>query len=497
MTITIIGLGPGDAQQLTRQAWQILDEAEEVYLRTRQHPTVSELPAHLKLHSFDEVYEQAENFEQVYDTIAHQVLRLGQRPGGVIYAVPGHPLVGESSVTRILHLAEQEQAGPVRIVGAPSFIDPILAALRLDAMAGLQIADAVEIANACHPPLNPDVPAIVGQVYSRQVAAALKLSLMNQYPDEHVVILLHALSTPEERVEALPLHELDQRDLSHLTALYLPPLPPVSSLEAFQDTIARLRAPDGCPWDREQTHQTLRRNLLEESYEVLHALDADDANGLCEELGDLLLQIVLHSQIARESGEFSLAQVINHVDAKIKRRHPHVFGDPNNAGQRLQVSGVQDVLDNWESIKRSERQDAHHDELEARRSALAGVPLTLPALAQAEAYGHRAARLGFDWPDLSGVLDKLDEELDEIRQAGDPAARAAEFGDLLFTLANVARWLEIDPEAALRQANLRFAQRFQHVEEQAYAQGRQLSDISSDELDKIWQTAKEVVASQS
>jgi len=480
MTITIVGLGPGDALHITREAWSALEKADEVYLRTEQHPAVKGLPDHLSLKSFDHVYEQAQSFDQVYDTIAAQVVRLGQRPQGVVYAVPGHPLVGESTVTRILKLAEQTGL-TVRIVNGVSFIAPILVSLRMDALNGLQMADAIEMAAQYHPPLNPDVPAIIGQVYSREVATEVKLTLMNQYPDDHPVKLMHAMGTDQERVETLPLYELDHRDdVGHLTALYVPPLARPGAFETFQDTIAHLRAPEGCPWDREQTHQSLRRNLLEETYEVLNALDADDMDALREELGDLLLQIVLHSQIAVEDGEFSLSDVIASIDAKIKRRHPHVFGD-------IKVSGVGDVVANWEAIKKGERAENGN----GHKSALDGVPRDLPALAQAEAYSDRASRVGFDWPSLDGVLDKVAEEMREIRAADNREERAEEFGDLLFALVNAARWMRIDPEAALRTANAEFAARFRDVEAQARAQSRDLEGMSLADLDGLWKLAKQ------
>ncbi len=480
MTITIVGLGPGDAQQITREAWSVLVLADEVYLRTEHHPTVKGLPDHLSLHSFDHVYDQAQSFDEVYHNIAEQVIRLGQRPQGVVYAVPGHPLVGESTVTRILKLAEQAGLA-VRIINGVSFVTPILVSLGMDALSGLQMADAMDIAAQYHPPLNPDVPAIIGQLYDRQMASEVKLTLMNQYPDDHPVKLMHAARTDEERVGTLPLYELDGRDdVSHLTALYVPPLAQPGAFETFQDTIAHLRAPDGCPWDREQTHQSLRRNLLEEAYEVLAALDAEEADALREELGDLLLQIVLHSQIAVEEGEFSMSDVIASIDAKIKRRHPHVFGD-------VQVSGVGDVVANWETIKQGERAENGN----GLKSALDGVPRDLPALAQAEAYSERASRVGFDWPSVDGILDKVAEEAREIRAATSPQERTEEFGDLLFALVNTARWMKIDPEAALRAANEKFVARFRDVEALARAQSRDLKGMSLADLDELWELAKQ------
>jgi tetrapyrrole methylase family protein/MazG family protein len=483
MSITLVGLGPGNPAHLTREAWQVLAEADEVYLRTQKHPTISALPQGLVLHSFDLLYEEADDFEGVYTAIAAEVLALGRRPQGVVYAVPGHPLVGEASVERILDAA-REAGLPVRVVAGLSFVEPVLTALGLDALAGLQLADATELATMHHPPLNPDLPALVAQLYGPALAADLKLTLMNQYPPEHPAILVHSAGTAQEQTVTVPLYELDrQSDVAHLTTLYLPPLARVSSFEGFQETIARLRAPDGCPWDREQTHQSLRSNLLEEAYEVLAALDQEDAEALREELGDLLLQIVLHAQIAVEAGEFSMADVIATVDAKIKHRHPHVWG-------KRVVSGAEEVVHNWEVLKAQERRAKVSDDAHPS-SALSGVPQALPALTQAEAYGRRAARVGFDWPDVGGVVEKIGEEMQELQSATDEQERTAELGDLLFAVVNWARWLNLDPEAALRQTNARFAQRFAWVEAEARRQGLDPVQMELDELEALWQAAKE------
>jgi tetrapyrrole methylase family protein/MazG family protein len=219
---------------------------------------------------------------------------------------------------------------------------------------------------------------------------------------------------------------------------------------------------------------------LEETYEVLEALDADDVTALREELGDVLLQVALHTQIAVDQEEFRMPDVIAGIREKLIRRHPHVFGQVN-------VSGAEEVIVNWETIKQEER--AHSNKSE-HTSLLDGVAKGLPALAQAEAYGSRAARAGFDWEDVSGVLKKVDEELREIAEAQDDEARRAEFGDLLFSLVNVARWLKIDPETALRMTNARWAARFREVERAARASGRSMQEMSLDELDALWEAAK-------
>jgi tetrapyrrole methylase family protein/MazG family protein len=471
--ITIVGLGPGDPKQLTLEAQQILQEAGEVYLRTCHHPTVASLPSGLSLRFFDHLYEEKETFAEVYDEVARQIVGLGRRPEGVIYAVPGHPLVGEASVQRVLSLAEQQGMG-VRVVEGLSFIESVLTCLGLDALAGLQIADATELAALQHPCLNPDLPTLVGQLYDQQLTSDVKLTLMNLYPDEHPVTLAHGAGTDQAQTMTVPLYELDrQSDVDHLTSLYVPPLPQPSSLEAFQDTIARLRAPGGCPWDREQTHQSLRPHLLEETHEALAALDADDTDALREELGDLLLQIVLHAQIAVEAGEFSLAQVVEEIDAKIKRRHPHVFGG-------VVVADVGEVLHNWEEIKKEE----------GKHSVLDGVSSALPALARAQAIQKRVARVGFDWPDVEGVVAKIAEEVTELREAQGVEEREKELGDLLFSVVNLARWLDVDAESALRGACERFIQRFSGMEDLCRERGLDLSELSLAEQDELWEEVK-------
>lgn len=477
--VTIMGLGPGDPELLTRQAWQILESVSEIYLRTRQHPVVAGFPSQIRVHSFDALYESGETFESVYAQIVESVLNLARRTEGVVYAVPGHPLVAEATSQEIARRAKQEGI-PVRIVEGLSFLEPTFTALGIEPITHTALVDALELNSAHVPPFPPSAPAIIAQVYSRDVASEVKLTLMATYPDEHPVKLVHAAGTAEVKVEALPLYEIDRSSqIGLLSALYVPPLEPETSFEAFQEIIAHLRAPDGCPWDREQTHLSLRPSLLEETYELLSALDAEDVDGMREEFGDLLLQIVLHAQIASEYGEFNMTDVLRGIHTKIVHRHPHVFGD-------LDLRDKQGVLQNWERLKEQERAVNG----KAEDSLLDGVALALPALVQAEQYQRRAARVGFDWPDIQGVLDKLDEELAEVHSAQDARERASEIGDLLFAVVNLARWNDVDPESALREANARFRKRFFHIEQAAKAQGRSISDLSTDEMEAFWQEAK-------
>jgi len=477
--ITLLGLGPGDEDLLTRQAWQTLENAPEIYLRTRQHPSVTDLPDNLTVFSFDHLYEELDSFEDVYAQIVEQVLELGQRSEGVIYAVPGHPLIAEATGPEILRRACEMEI-PTRVIDGLSFLEPVFSALRLDPFPHTALVDALELGLAHHPPFPPDAPALIAQIYSQHVASEVKLTLMNLYPDEHPVKLVHAVGTKNEIIEDLLLYEIDRSPHIGLqTVLYLPPLGEYTSFEALQEITAHLRAPEGCPWDQEQTVQSLRPDLLEEAYEVLAAIDADDSAKMQEEFGDLLLMVAMLSQINNEDGDFNSAAVIQGISTKLVRRHPHVFGD-------LDVDGVGTVLKNWEQIKAQERAANG----EAEKSLLDGISIALPALSQAQEYQARAARVGFDWPEIEGVLDKICEEIEEIRQAPDDAARAAELGDLFFAVVNLTRWLKIDAETALREANSRFKARFAYIERTARQQERSLSAMSLEELDALWDEAK-------
>jgi len=437
MGITIIGLGPGDPSLMTCEARELLEKAQEVYLRTKRHPAVDSLPHHLQLHSFDHLYEKVETFEEIYERIAQEILRLGDRPEGVLYAVPGHPLVGEASVHRILALAG-EKGVPVRIVAGISFLEPIFSLLKVDPLAGLQIGDAVTLASDLHPGFNPDIPALIGQLYSRTVAADLKLTLMNLYPDDHPVILIQGAGGPEVKRRTILLYELDhQEGIDHLTSLFIPPLSAPGSFSFLQDIVARLRAPDGCPWDREQTPQSLRPFLLEETYEALEALDLEDTERLREELGDLLLEVLLQVQIAAEGGEFKMPDVLGGIIAKLIRRHPHVFGE-------VEATTPGEVISHWQEIKREEGQLAE--------GPFADLPLTMPALARAQRIQQVASARGLTVEmDEAELLARVKKGLEELSQLAREEAEEV-WGGLLFDLVALANLKGVDAESALRKA---------------------------------------------
>jgi tetrapyrrole methylase family protein/MazG family protein len=285
--------------------------------------------------------------------------------------------------------------------------------------------------------------------------------------------------------DATTVGELTAADLAE--PLYLAPVAPVADVASpwgMPWISARLRAPDGCPWDREQTHASLRNHLLEEAYEVYDALEGGATPELAGELGDLLLQVVLHAQLAAEAGVFDMTDVWAAIASKIVRRHPHVFGES-------EARTARDVNRQWERIKANERAAAADETgAEAPKSALDGISRSLPALAASQEMQERAANLGYDWPSIDGVLDKVREEVGELVEAPDDDARAEELGDLLFVLVNVGRKTGIEVEAALRSANEKFRRRFRHVERSAAAQGVALRDLSFEELDALWDAAK-------
>jgi tetrapyrrole methylase family protein / MazG family protein len=357
-----------------------------------------------------------------------------------------------------------------------NLISSVFETLRITPPSKLILLEAQTLASAHVPPFPPDMPSLLIGVDSSELALHIKKVLLAVYPKEHQIYIIDDGKMKEERLDGI-----DVGDFSPSTCLYVPVLGEGTSFESFAEIVAHLRAPDGCPWDKEQTHQTLRTHLLEEAYETLTAIDENDPESMREEFGDLLLQIVLNSQIANEANEFTITQVIKNINDKLIRRHPHVFGD-------VKVDGVDGVLTNWEKLKEKERSEKKEE-----KGLLDGVAGALPALTQAQEYQDRAARVGFDWPEVDGVLDKVREEIDEIKQAQNIEEVTDELGDLFFVIVNLARWKKVDAESALRGTNIKFKKRFAYVEQGAKKQGRNLSDMTLEEMDVLWNEAKKVL----
>ena len=476
VSLTIVGLGPGIAGYLSLETMHALENAEKVILRTSMHPTVTELEKQqMKFVSCDHFYEEGRNFEEVYAQIVDYVLTEAKN-SKVVYAVPGSPLVAERTVVLLREVCAKEGLA-LEILPAMSFLDLAYVKLNLDPITGLRIADAADeklLSDAGRYPL------IITQVYSKMVAAELKLNLMEVMDDEDEVFFMRNLGLPDEVCKAVPLYELDrQENIDHLTTVYVPAFKTGKmDMTPLIEVVKTLREPGGCVWDREQTHESIRKGLIEETYELLEAIDNKDLKGMREELGDVLLQVVFHARLAEEEGGFVMQDVINDIVEKLINRHPHVFGT-------IEVGSSEEVIHNWEKIKAEEKKE--------RTLVLDGISPGLPTLMRSYKLQSKAAKVGFDWPDDDGVLKKIQEELQELAEAvaeNNPDNIEWELGDVLLVMANYARHLGVEPETALNRANNRFVSRFNFIEQAVLTSGRNWADFSLVELEELWQEAK-------
>ncbi len=478
-TIHIIGLGAGDFLQLPLGVYRTLKKADPLYLRTADHPVVKELEQEgLRYESFDSVYEKHDEFAPVYREIAETLIANSQKEP-IFYAVPGHPLVAEQTVQFLID-AEKEGRCELSIAGGQSFLDAIFGALRIDPIEGFQLIDGTGIDSDR---LNMNEHLLIAQVYDQFSASEVKLSLMEKYPDDYPVTIVTAAGSAGERLRTVPLHELDRSaEIDNLTTVYVPPASDqemrLKEWQTFRDIVAMLRSPEGCPWDREQTHESLRPYLLEEAHELLQAIEEQDDEAIAEELGDVLLQVLLHAQIGQDNGFFQLEDVLQAVSSKMIRRHPHVFGE-------VDVSSADEVVHNWQEIKQQEKP--------AGESLLDGQYRSTSALLTSYNYQKKAAKVGFTWKDADGAWAKFEEELQEFRDEvakGSKEEQLDEFGDLLFTLVNLARFYGLSPEQAMVQANRKFRTRFRYVEKCVARGGRAFADYTLEELDGFWNEAK-------
>lgn len=489
--ITVVGLGSGDPDRLTLGSLKLLQEAQERYVRTKDHPVVAWLEeTGVSFTSFDEVYEAKDDFPSVYEEIVERLIAAAKTaPEGkeVLYAVPGHPMVAEATVKRLQERCPVEGI-ELKITGGESFLDAAFISLGFDPIEGFQLLDASELSGGR---LDPRRHTLIGQVYDEFTASDVKLGLMDIYPDDYPVVVGHALGvTGAEQVLRIPLYELDRiQGYGNLSLVYVPASPDeqlrIRSFERLHEIVSILRSPEGCPWDREQTHQSIRKNLIEETYEVLETIDDDDPDHMREELGDLLLQIMLHSQMEEETGMFTAYDVIQELNEKLLYRHPHVFGN-------LSAEDAEAALKNWDAMKAEEKRRKGIEP--EKLSALSGVPRDLPALMKAYKLQKKAAKVGFDWDSIDGVWAKIEEELAEFKEAVTGGHKAEdqtlELGDVLFSIVNAARYIGADPEEALSMTIAKFVRRFTYVEDKLREAGKTPSDSNLAEMDKLWDEAK-------
>lgn len=481
--ITIVGLGAGDLDQLPFGVYKIMTKAENLFLRTKEHPIIEELSSEISFEAFDWIYEENNDFDEVYRKIADALLEKAAN-ANIVFAVPGHPLVAEKTVQ--LLLTEGRQKGyTIRIKGGQSFLDSTFQALEIDPIEGFQLVDALTLKSE---ELQLNGHVIITQVYDQMVASDVKLTLMEQLPDDYKVKIVTAAGSSQQLIKEVLLYELDREtSVNNLTSVYIPPVENNEILHhqftSLRQIIAQLRGPNGCPWDKEQTHLSLKRYLIEECYELLEAIEEEDIDHIVEELGDVLLQVVLHAQIGEDDGMFSIDDVIKGIADKMVRRHPHVFGETT-------VQGTEEVLSNWDEIKRKEKDSTR------KESILDSVSAALPALSKAFHLQKKAAKVGFDWPTIDGTWEKVKEEIkefeDELVSNNDEHLLMKEFGDVLFALVNVGRHYKIEPEEALSSTNKKFYDRFRYIEKKAAEHQRELQDMTLEEMDEYWNEAKKI-----
>lgn len=473
-TLYVLGLGPAGLESMTLGDYQLLKKADQIFFRTIHHPCAQDLLKEgIRAESFDQLYDQGQSFDQVYEGIVSALEQALEMYPEVVYAVPGHPAVAERSVQLIVDKLSAKFV--VKIRPALSFLDPLFGAIPFDPIEGFLLRNYDNLRESG---ITGKEWLVIPQVYSSLIASEVKLDLMNVYPDEASIYIVQALGTTEQNVCKCLLYELDHHGFDHLTTVVVPPHSEGISMTKLLEVMAKLRSPEGCPWDQEQTHESLKPYLVEESYEVLEAIEAKDMYNLAEELGDLLLQVVFHVQVAQESGEFEFHDVLRGIIHKLIRRHPHVFGD-------VQVTSSSEVVKNWDQIKKEEK---GHEE---QKKGFFDFPRGLPALMLATKTQKKVAKVGFDWPDLQGPLAKVYEELKELEEAvSEGKGIQEELGDTLFACVNLSRFLKLDAEESLRAAVRKFQARYMRMLELVSLDGKKLEDMSLETMDEYWEMAK-------
>lgn len=466
--ITLVGLGVARGD-LTLNAVEALMSGEKVLLRTEVTPAADFLREKgVPFETLDDIYEENEDFDEVNDAAAERVIDAA-RSGGVIYGVPGGAGLMDATVSAVIRRAAEEKLD-WRVIPGVGLYER--AAAEAGALDGANVLAAIDVTEDTV--IDVRRPLVVCEVSDRMAASDLKLSLMEHYPEQWPVYC---------GGEKLTLDEIDRRKhYDHLTCLVLPPLALEEAehydLDHLMQIVTRLRAPGGCPWDREQTHRSMKADLVDETYEVLDAIDRDDPDALADELGDVLLHIAMHAAIGQEHGEFTIRDVLDDVCRKMIRRHPHIFGD-------VHAETSEEVLQNWEAIKKQEKS------LQSQTGVMREVPRSFPALMRAAKVQKKAKNVGFDWDDAKEALKKVREETGEVEEVwDDPEKLFSELGDLLFATVNICRMKKVPPELALQGATEKFIRRFSYVEEHAKMQGRELNGMTLEEMDVLWEECK-------
>lgn len=478
--IKIVGLGPGSPDALTIGAVEALQGSKNLYFRTEKHPTVDYLKNRLEtFKTCDNYYEEGSNFDEVYSNIARSMIEEYKISGELVYAVPGHPLVAERSVLNLINLCKENNI-EYKILPAVSFIDAMMDRLQIDPIEGLKIIDAFDVKNQV---LDKRIGTIITQVYNPLIASEVKLELLEYYNDETEIYYVRAAGIEgQESIRKIPLYELDmQEDIDYLTSVYIPKdLNNKKDIYDFINTVEVLRGDNGCPWDIEQTHESIKNQLIEECYEVVDAIENDDIDSMIEELGDVLLHIVFHAVIGKEDGYFNMSDIIESINTKMIYRHPHVFGE-----EKLDSS--EKVIDQWEQLKTKEK------EFKSLTEEMEKVARSLPSLIRAHKIQKKAAKVGFDFENVDEVVEKIKEEINEVLEvykSNNKEKITSEIGDLLFACVNLSRFLKVDEEEALNSSTNKFIKRFSFIEKNYEKLGKKLNKDNIKDMNILWEESK-------
>ncbi|NLK64755.1 MAG: nucleoside triphosphate pyrophosphohydrolase [Tissierellia bacterium] len=473
-TIQIIGLGVAGEDDLTLKAHKALTERIPTFVRTDRHPLVNKLRKKIDIKSFDDYFEKYETFDEVYENIIYTLIEQSKQYGKINYCTAGSPYYGDIVTKKLIN----EYKGQINtiIIDGMSFLDKCLKLSGYADYNNIKILDCLETDE-----FSFDVNSlnVITQVYDMDLASMLKVTLMETYPEDANILIIDVLA---ENVKRMPLLMLD-REKNYGFSTYFCILPiEISKNRVYNVTnllriVKLLRGPDGCPWDKKQTHDSIRQHVIEEAYEVVDAIDNDDLDNLVEELGDLLFQIVFHAELASEEGYFNFSDVVTNVCKKMYFRHPHVFGD-------VKADNVEEALISWENSKLKEKN------LTTYTDNLKNVPKALSTLSRSYKIQKRAAEVGFDWSDAQGAVLKIKEELLEFIEEYNNhniENMEEEFGDLLFALVNFARFEKINPDIALNKTINKFIDRFEYIEKNST---KDLKQMTLKEMDELWEKSK-------
>jgi tetrapyrrole methylase family protein/MazG family protein len=473
-TIQIIGLGAGSIDELTIRAHKALNENIPTFARTERHPIIKKLQEEVEIKCFDDFFEKYETFDEVYEKMTDNILELVKKHGKINYCTAGSPYYGDIVTKKLIN--EYKDQINIIIIDGMSFLDKCIKLSGFSDYKAIKVLDCLE---ADEFSFDINSFCIVSQVYDSEMASQLKLKLMETYPDDTSILKIDVL---EDNVKKIPLFMLDQeKNYGFSTYFCILPIE-ISKNTVYNVTnlcriVKILRGPDGCPWDMKQTHESIRQHVIEEAYEVVDAIDNDDVDNLVEELGDLLFQVVFHAELGSEDGYFNFSDVVTNLCKKMYSRHPHVFGN-------IKAVNADEALESWELSKQKEKN------LSSYTDNLKNVPKALSPLSRSYKIQKRAAEVGFDWPDAEGAVLKIKEELFEFLEEyknSDSEKMEEEFGDLLFALVNLARFVKINPDIALNKTINKFINRFEYIETNSK---KDLKQMNLEEMDELWEESK-------